>query len=127
MSTIEFIRLSRRERQIMDIVYKLGEASAADIQERLPDELTNSGVRTLLRVLEKKEYLTHKTEGVKFVFYPTVEREKAQFSALRHLKETFFSNSPERVMAALMKSEKLTKEDLDKFEKLLNEARKEGD
>ena len=118
--------LSRRERQIMDIIYREGEAAAADIRANLPDRLTDSGVRTLLRVLVKKGYLTIKEQGLRYVYYPTIGPEKAQRSALKHLKQTFFGNSAERVMTALLKSDEFTEEDLETFAALIDKARTEG-
>ena len=118
--------LSKRERQILDIVYGMGRATAAEIRQALPDELSDSGVRTLLRVMLKKDVLKYTEENLKYVYYPTVPREKAQASALDHVKKTFFENSAERVMTALLKSTDVTEKDLDRLEKLIAQARREG-
>jgi BlaI family transcriptional regulator, penicillinase repressor len=127
MKNQSLTNLSRRERQIMDIIYQKGEASATDVTTLLPDEITNSGVRTLLRVLVNKNFLKRKEKGLKYVYLPTIPLEKAQHSALNHLKEIFFDNSAERVMTALVKNEKLEKEDFDKFIKIITDARKKGE
>jgi len=118
--------LSRRERQIMDIIYRKHEVSAAEIREHLPDKLTDSGVRTLLRIMVNKGYLQYKKKGAKYIYFPTITRDKARYSALKHLKQTFFDDSAERVITALLKGSDLTKKDLDKFIEIINKARKEG-
>ena len=84
------IHLSRRERQIMDIVYEAGQASAADVLDRLPDPPSYSAVRAMLRVLEEKGHLRHKQDGPRYVYLPTVSRDEARRSALRRLLRTFF-------------------------------------
>lgn len=94
--------LSRRERQIMDILYQRGKASSADVREAMPDAPSYSAVRAMLRVLEEKGHIAHRTEGMKYVFLPTVKRDKAKRSALKHLLDTFFNDSPEQVVAALL-------------------------
>src|SRR5215470_13273989 len=97
-----YSRLSRRERQIMDIIFALGEATAAEIVERLPEPSSNSSIRILLGILEEKGHLTHRTEGTRFVYRPTVEPEKAKRSALDHLIKTFFRGSASQVVATLL-------------------------
>jgi predicted transcriptional regulator len=118
--------LSRRERQIMDIIYQKEEATAAEVRNLLPDKLTDSGVRTILRVLLSKGHLQRKERGLKYVYFPTVPLNKVQRSALQHLKETFFSNSTERVVTALVKSSDLSEADFDRLIEIIKEARKEG-
>src|SRR5215218_134489 len=86
-------KLSRRERQIMDIVYKRERATAADVQQDLPDQPNYSTVRAQLRVLEEKGYVRHEEQGLRYVFLPTIPREQARTSALRRLVETFFDGS----------------------------------
>jgi predicted transcriptional regulator len=94
--------LSRRERQIMDVIYRLGRASAADVHARLPDAPAPTAVRTLLRILEDKGHLRHEREGVRHIYLPTVPQEAARESALRHLMRTFFAGSASAAVAALL-------------------------
>jgi predicted transcriptional regulator len=120
--------LSRRERQIMDVVYRLGRATVAEVQEALPDPPSYSTVRALLRVLEEKRHLRHEQDGPRYVFLPTVPRDKARRSALRQLVQTFFEGSTAQAVAALLGAPdaKLTDEDLDRLSRLINQAREEG-
>lgn len=120
--------LSRRERQIMDIVYRRGRASAADVREDLPDPPSYSAVRAMLRVLEEKEHLVHEQEGPRYVFRPTVSLEAARESAARRLMRTFFDNSVEEAVATLLdvSSSNLTEEELDRLVRRIREAREEG-
>jgi len=115
--------LSRRERQIMDIIYQKKEASAADVRIHLPGELTDSGVRTLLRVLVNKGFLKRKEKGLKYVYFPSISLEKAQYSALKHLKETFFNNSAESVLTALVKGSDIKNDDFEKLIEIINKAK----
>jgi predicted transcriptional regulator len=94
--------LTRRERQIMDVVYQAGRATAAEVRAGLPDPPSDSAVRTLLRLLEEKGHLTHEEEGQRFVYRPTTPRRDAGRSALRHLIDTFFGGSFERAATALL-------------------------
>ena len=94
--------LTRRERQIMDLIYQAGRATAAEVRAGLPDAPSDSAVRTLLRLLEEKGQLTHEEEGQRFVYRPTTPKRDAGRSALRHLVDTFFGGSVERVVAALL-------------------------
>jgi BlaI family penicillinase repressor len=120
--------LSRRERQIMDILYQRGKASATDVREAMPDAPSYSAVRAMLRVLEEKGHVTHQAEGLKYVYVPVVTREKAKRSAVKHLVDTFFSESPEQVVAALLdvSSTRLTREELDRMGQMIERAKKEG-
>jgi BlaI family transcriptional regulator, penicillinase repressor len=120
--------LSRRERQIMDVIYKLGKATAADIHERLPDQPTYSTVRAKLRVLEEKGIVKHEEQGPRYVYTPITPPDKARRSALRHMVDTFFGGSAEQVVAALLdKSDmKITDEELDRLSNLIDKARREG-
>jgi predicted transcriptional regulator len=118
-------RLSRRENQIMDIVYELGKATAVQIQEQLPDAPSNSSVRVLLRILEEKGFLTHHVEVGKFIYSPTIPAEKAEQSAISHLLKTFFGGSAPRAVAALLSTADLTEEDLDELSQLIEQAKKE--
>ena len=119
---------SRRERQIMDILHRLGQGTAADIETELPDAPSYSAVRAHLRTLEDKGHVRHETEQLRYVFFPTVNPERARKSALRHLVDTFFGGSATDAAVALLdpKSAKLPKADLDRLAKLIADARKEG-
>src|SRR3954454_18922271 len=94
--------LSRRERQIMDVIYRRGRATAAEVLEGLPDPPSYSAVRAMLRVLEEKGHLRHASQGPRYLFMPTVPREKARRSALKQLVQTFFDGSTEQAVAALL-------------------------
>jgi BlaI family penicillinase repressor len=118
--------LSKRERQIMDIIYRRGSASAAEVQTDLNEDLSYSSVRTMIRILEEKGHLRHEVQGKQFLYFPTVPREQAVKSALRNLLDTFFNNSPEIAVAALLEMESLSDSDLDKITALIEKARKEG-
>jgi predicted transcriptional regulator len=120
--------LSRRERQIMDILFRRGRASAADVRRELPGEPSYSTVRTQLRVLEQKGHVRHEPDGVRFVYTPVVARHAARKSALRHVIETFFDGSPEKAVAALLGGDaaKLSDEQLERIADLIAKARKEG-
>jgi len=121
-------KLSRRERQIMDILYRQGKASAAEVLDSMEDPPSYSAVRAMLRVLEEKGHVRHETEDLKYVFAPTIPREKAKRSAVKHLLETFFSGSPEQAMAALLdiSPRRLTREELDRMSRMIDQAKKEG-
>jgi predicted transcriptional regulator len=120
--------LSRRERQIMDILYRRSRATAAEVMEELPGEPSYSTVRTQLRVLEDKGHVRHVEEGLRYVYEPAVPRQAARRSALRHLVDTFFDGSAEEVVAALLGGEaaRLSDEDLKRIAALVTKARKEG-
>jgi len=119
--------LSRRERQIMGILFALGRASGPEIQERLPDQPSYSGVRTILRVLERKGHVRHIEEGMRYVYLPVVTREKATKSAIERLVATFFDGSVKAAAAAFLdpSTAKLSKDDLKELERLIRQARKE--
>jgi predicted transcriptional regulator len=120
--------LSRRERQIMDILYQRGKASAQEVREGMEDAPSYSAVRAMLRVLEEKGHVRHQEEGLKYVYVPVVAREKAKRSAVKHLLDTFFAGSPEQIVAALLdvSSSKLTREELDRMADLIEKAKREG-
>jgi predicted transcriptional regulator len=120
--------LSRRERQIMDILYRRGRATAADVMEDLPGEPSYSTVRTQLRILESKGHVTHAQDGVRYVYTAAVPRHSARRSALRHLVDTFFDGSTEKVVSALLGGDasKLSTEELDRIAALIQKARKDG-
>ena len=120
--------LSRRERQIMDVLYKRGKASAAEVREAIEDPPSYSAVRAMLRVLEEKGHVRHLAEGLKYVYVPTLNRDKAKRSAVKHLLDTFFSDSPDQVVAALLdvSSRRLTREELDRMAEMIEKAKREG-
>jgi predicted transcriptional regulator len=120
--------LSRRERQIMEILYRGGKASVSDVMEGMDDAPGYSAVRAMMRVLEDKGHIKHRAEGLKYVYVPVVTREKAKRSAVKHLLDTFFSEAPDQVVAALLdvSSNRLTKEELDRMAAMIEKARKEG-
>ena len=120
--------LSRRERQIMDILFRRGRATAAEVMTDLPGEPSYSTVRTQLRVLEAKGHVRHEAVGLRYVYLPTVSRHSARRSALKHLVETFFDGSNAKVVAALLGGEasKVTDEDLDRILELAKSARSES-
>jgi BlaI family penicillinase repressor len=120
--------LSRRERQIMDAIYRLGEASVADVRGVIPEAPSYSTVRALMRVLTEKGQLAYTSEGARYVYRPTTPRDVAQASALERVLSTFFDGSPTQAMAALMdlSAEALTEAELDELETLVRNARGEG-
>jgi BlaI family penicillinase repressor len=120
--------LSRRERQIMDVVYEMKEASASQILERLPSPPSYSAVRALLRVLEQKGHLVHRQDGPRYVYIPRLAKDKARRSALAHLRQTFFDGSTADVVAALLdiSEDDLSEDDYRRLAELIDKARKEG-
>jgi len=120
--------ISRRERQIMDILYARGRASATEIQESLSDGPSNSTVRTILRVLERKGLVRHVEEGLRFLFLPTVPRSTARKSALQRVMRTFFDGSAKEAVAAFLDpgAFSISKEELDELSQMLDKARKEA-
>ena len=128
MTQKSHLHLSRRERQIMDAIYKLGQATAAEVLERLPEPPSYSAVRAMLRLLEEKGYLKHQQDGPRYIFLPTLAREKARKSALNQMLQTFFDGSTEEAVATLldMSRAKLSQEELDRLSTLIDDARKKG-
>ena len=119
--------LSRREREMMDIIFRDGKASASEVMERMSDPPSYSAVRATLRVLEQKGLLRHEDDGTRYLYKPAVSRERAKQSALDHLVTTFFDGSVTNVVATLLERDaKLSDEDLDQISRLIAEARKEG-
>jgi len=120
--------LSRRERQIMDILYKLERASVGQVLRELSDKPSYSTVRAQLRVLEEKGHVRHEEHGLRYVYVPAVPRDVARRSALRHLVETFFEGSTEKVVAALLGGEvtRISPEELSRLARLISKGRKEG-
>ena len=117
---------SRRERQIMDIIYARGEATAAEVEAALPDAPSYSAVRALLRILEEKGALKHREDGPRYIFMPTQPREKVRRTALQKVLHTFFDGSLANAVAALVdaKDGKLTEDELKRLESIIKQARK---
>jgi predicted transcriptional regulator len=120
-----FPPLSRRERQIMDVLYRMGRASVADVRAGLSDPPSYSAVRALLRILEKKGHIRHEQDGARYVFIPTVRREAAKRTALRHVINTFFEGSASQVMAALldMSARDLDDAEVARLRQLINDTK----
>jgi len=120
--------LGRRERQILDVIFRLGEASVGDVLEHLSDPPAYDSVRTMIRLLEKKGFLRHRREGTKYVYRPIQSHESASRSALSHLMQTFFQGSAAETVAAIfdVSSDDLSEEELKRLEQLIEQARKEG-
>jgi predicted transcriptional regulator len=120
--------LSRRERQIMDAIYLLGEAAAQDVLDQMPDPPSYSAVRALLRILETKGHVRHRRDGQRYVYHPTVPRERARTSALRQIVRTFFDGSAGAAAAALLdlSRDDLADDELARLDALVERARKEG-
>jgi BlaI family transcriptional regulator, penicillinase repressor len=121
-------KLSRRERQIMDVLYRLGRATAAEILQNIPDPPGYSAVRAMLRVLEEKKHIRHEEKDLRYVFMPVVTRDKARRSAVRHMLDTFFEGSPEQAVATLLdvSGRTLSVQDFDRLAALIEKAREEG-
>jgi predicted transcriptional regulator len=117
---------SRREREIMDALYKLGRASAAQILEQIPNPPTYTAIRTHLTILEKKGHVRHESDGTRYVYEPLVAREQMGRRAIDTLLKTFYGNSVERVVAALLAHEDVEAEELDRLARLIEKAREEG-
>ena len=119
--------LSRRERQIMDILYERGKTSAEQVWERLPDPPSYSAVRATLRILERKGHVQHEEQGPRYLYSPAVPREKARRRAMSHLLKTFFQGSPEEALAALLdvSAPQLSGEELDRLARLIEKAKQE--
>jgi len=120
--------LSRRERQIMDILYQSGKASASDVQKAMPDPPSYSAVRAMLRTLEEKGHIRHEADGLKFIYMPVENKDKVKRSTIRHMMRTFFGDSPEQVVAALLdgSAKKLTEEELNRMAEMIEKARRES-
>lgn len=119
---------SRRERQILDAIYRLGEATVADVQDALDDAPSYSAVRALLRILEEKGHLAHRQDGPRYVYHPTTPREHARESAMRRVLETFFDNSTEQAVAALLdlRDGTLDEAEYERLSEMIEKARREG-
>lgn len=125
MSTKALSQLGRRERQIIEIIYRLGRASAADVLAELPDPPTNTAVRGMLRLLEQKGYLRHEQDGPRYIYFPTTDPRRMSRSALRHLVTTFFDGSASSAVAAMvgMYERDLDDADIDELQRLIDRAR----
>lgn len=121
------LTLSRREREVMDILYRRGRATAAEVQQDLSGQPSSSTVRTQLRILERKGMVKHAEEGLRYVYLPSVARHAARKSALRHLVDTFYEGSTESVVGALLGGDgrAITADELDRIEALIAKAKKE--
>jgi predicted transcriptional regulator len=117
---------SRREREIMDALYTLGKASAAQILEQIPNPPTYTAIRSHLTILERKGHVRHESDGTRYVYEPLVAREQMGRRATQTLLETFYGNSVERVVAALLDSEDISKDELGRLAKLIEKAQEEG-
>ena len=128
MSERKTSQLSRRERQIMEVIYRRGSATAAEVHGSLPDAPSYSAVRALLRILEEKGHLTHSQDGPRYVYAPVISRAAARESALRGVVRTFFGGSATEAVAALldMSDGKLSYDDLDEIAGLIKRAKREG-
>ena len=120
--------LSRRERQIMDLLFRKGRATAAEVMGGIPDAPSYSAVRALLRILEQKGHVRHEEEGRAYVYMPLARRDAVRQSALSHLLKTFFDNSAEQAVAALLaiKGEKMSDAELDRMSRMIEQAKTEG-
>jgi len=120
--------VSRRERQILDVLYRAGRATVAEIQQAIPKPPGYSAVRTLLRILEEKGHVRHEQDGARYVYLPRVERDRAKRSAMRHLLHTFFEGSATQAIAALIDddSNKLSGDDWQRLADMIERARKDG-
>jgi predicted transcriptional regulator len=115
--------LSRRERQIMDIIYRRGKATAAEVLDEIPDPPSYSAVRAALRLLEEKGMLTHESEGKRYIYLPSTPRRQARTTALKHLVRTFFNGSAEQVVNALIEDGQASPAELDRLARLIEQAR----
>ena len=128
MKPTPLLNLSRRERQIMDVVYARGQVTVAEVLEDLPDPPGYSAVRAMLGKLERKQYLRHEEHGPRYVYVPTLPREEVQETALERVMNTFFDGSPSKAVAAIldMSATDLTDAEIDEMAKLIEQARGRG-
>jgi predicted transcriptional regulator len=128
MGKKSYLRLSNRERQIMDVLYRVGQATAAEVMEALPDPPSYSAVRATLRILEDKGQVRHEQEGPRYLFRPAVARDRAQRTAVRHLLSTFFDGSAEAAVATLLdeSATRMSEADFERLKALIEEARNRG-
>jgi predicted transcriptional regulator len=128
MTTPSHTELSRRERQIIDILYAQGRGTAAEVQAALPDPPSYSAVRAMLRILEEKGHVRHEHDGPRYVYLPTLARDNAKRSALKHMLRTFFDGSAEQAISALLDdaSTRMSDVELDRLAKMISDARRTG-
>ena len=128
MKAPRLFQLSRHERQIVDILYAQGRATAAEVQAQLPEPPSYSAVRAMLRILEEQGHVRHEQDGPRYVYVPTVARESAKRSAMRHMLQTFFNGSAEQAISALLddSSSKLSDDELDRLAAMIEQARRSG-
>jgi predicted transcriptional regulator len=119
-----YLHMSRRERQVMDILYREGRATVARIREQIPEPPTYSAVRALMRVLEEKGRVRHEEVGLQYVYAPAVPRDEAKESAMGHLVRTFFGGSAEEAVAALVSGHEFSRDELDRLGRLIARAKK---
>ena len=121
--------LSRRERQIMDLVYRLGEAGAGDVSRQLPDKPSYNSVRVTLGILEKKGFVRHRQDGARYIYAPTIAADRARKSAMKHVISTFFQGSPSAAILALLdgSAAKIERKELDDIAQAIEQARARGD
>ena len=124
---LALVDLSRRERQVLDVLYRVGRATCAEVQKAMTDPPSYSAVRTFLRILEDKKLVRHEQDGARYVYIPTVERERASRSALRHVLNTFFEGSATQAISALLDedSKNLSEKDWQRLSVMIEQARKE--
>jgi predicted transcriptional regulator len=120
--------LSKRERQIIDIIYQLGEATAEEVIENFPEKVADASLRKLIRIMEKKGYLRHRRKGHAYIYSPTASRDKVRHQAIKQVLKTFFQDSTPNVVSTLLdiESRNISREDLDKITSIINKARKKG-
>jgi BlaI family transcriptional regulator, penicillinase repressor len=128
MTSEKHLQLGRRERQIMDVIYRMGKASVTEVRAELPDPPSYSAVRAMLGFLEDKGYLRHEQDGLKYVYLPMDDTSQVRASALKHMVKTFFGGSPERAVAALleMSDRKLSPKEKHYLSQLIRKAQQEG-
>lgn len=121
-----YLDLSRRESQIMDVIYRVGEASVAEVQEELPDPPGYNSVRVTLTILERKGYLKHYEKGQRYIYKPVLVHDRAKKSVLKHLLNTFFDDSPSRALSTLldMSASDLTDKEIDELSRMIEQAKK---
>ena len=128
MKRLSFQALSKRERQIMDIIFRLGEATAEDVIENFPEPVGDASIRKLIRVMERKGYLVHRKKGRCYVYKPVLSRDKAGRQAIKHILKTYFYGSTPMAVSTLLdvSSDILTEEDIKRISKMIDKTKKEG-
>ncbi len=127
MKKMSYLNLSRRESQIMDIVYRLGEASVADVLKELPDPPGYNSIRVILTILEKKDYLKHHKEGQRYIYQPVLVHDIAKRSVLKHMLTTFFDDSATQILSTLLdiSATELTDTEIEELSRMIEQAKKE--